>query len=325
MRTAFGMILCLVFIGCNNTESNDSRIFKFFENKVYKGDFVLSETLIKDLNGNETPDTIFLYKEREWNDPGDFQKIVIHFDSGTKMYFFNLGDWIGKPEFVKVTPEKGLLVIDGYTYASSPQLLTVIDLDENEPKIVFKDGFDLSELRDLNGDGNLEFIGRKYYAESITELDSIYYSTTYSPYFVMQYLDNQLIVNEELMEQYNLENYVGYFGKYDRHDRYMIASPLYKYGDLYEPYFMNMQGRLWPETSKRLLNVEELSGYSKEELRLMRNEIFAFHGYTFDSADLREYFETKEWYQPIGKEVIENLNKIEKSNIELILELERNN
>jgi hypothetical protein len=46
------------------------------------------------------------------------------------------------------------------------------------------------------------------------------------------------------------------------------------------------------------LSDQELESKSKEELRLIRNEVFARKGYVFKNEDLNAYFKTKSWYQP---------------------------
>ncbi len=48
----------------------------------------------------------------------------------------------------------------------------------------------------------------------------------------------------------------------------------------------------------KYLSDEELQTKSKEELRFIRNEIFARKGYVFKSDDLNEYFSNKVWYKP---------------------------
>lgn len=54
----------------------------------------------------------------------------------------------------------------------------------------------------------------------------------------------------------------------------------------------------WPETSERVMLNGELSNYPRPMLRLIRNEIFARHGYIFNSKDLQQYFGAQDWYQP---------------------------
>ncbi|WP_289045321.1 YARHG domain-containing protein [uncultured Olleya sp.] len=51
-------------------------------------------------------------------------------------------------------------------------------------------------------------------------------------------------------------------------------------------------------TSFEFLSEEVLKTKPKEELRLLRNEIFARKGYVFKSEDLNIYFKTKTWYTP---------------------------
>ncbi len=71
------------------------------------------------------------------------------------------------------------------------------------------------------------------------------------------------------------------------------------------------------------LTKTELYGKSAEELRIMRNEIFARHGYIFKSQDLQEYFKSKEWYKPLHQDVTDLLTESDKKNIELIVEQEK--
>jgi len=78
----------------------------------------------------------------------------------------------------------------------------------------------------------------------------------------------------------------------------------------------------WPETSLRLLTREELAGCDKRELRLMRNEIFARHGYIFKSRDLNEYFLRTRWYAPLFSDVTPRLSDTELVNVELLRTLE---
>ena len=70
---------------------------------------------------------------------------------------------------------------------------------------------------------------------------------------------------------------------------------------------------------KRLLREYDIIGLSKKELRIMRNWIYARHGYSFRSQDLINYFSKFEWYQPKYTEFPFNLlTDIEQRNIELI-------
>ncbi len=58
-------------------------------------------------------------------------------------------------------------------------------------------------------------------------------------------------------------------------------------------------------------------------LKLLRNEIFARHNYTFKDAKLQKHFEAFEWYEPTSNPDNKvELNTIEKHNVELIKTLE---
>lgn len=79
----------------------------------------------------------------------------------------------------------------------------------------------------------------------------------------------------------------------------------------------------YPDASIRILTPSELSGYSKRELKLMRNEIFARHGYIFKTDDMKKHFASKQWYEPQYNDVNGMLTDIEKQNINTIQQLEK--
>jgi hypothetical protein len=67
-----------------------------------------------------------------------------------------------------------------------------------------------------------------------------------------------------------------------------------------------------------LMNTTYLGRFSKEELRLMRNEILARHGWKFQSKDLQDYFSRQVWYRPVADNNNIKLSVIEQLNIQLI-------
>ena len=60
-----------------------------------------------------------------------------------------------------------------------------------------------------------------------------------------------------------------------------------------------------------------------QNLKIMRNEIFARHGYKFKTKDMAGYFSTKSWYVPQYDDITSKLTPIETLNIALIQELEK--
>lgn len=73
---------------------------------------------------------------------------------------------------------------------------------------------------------------------------------------------------------------------------------------------------------EREMTYDDVEGKSAEELRLMRNYIFARRGYIFESEDLKEYFEQFSWYVPLYYDVTPRLSDIEKYNVNFIKEYE---
>lgn len=74
------------------------------------------------------------------------------------------------------------------------------------------------------------------------------------------------------------------------------------------------------ECSTRLINVnnDELSGLSKSQLRILKNEIYARKGHTFSSKDMKDYFSNYSWYRPLNNNAKIKLNDIETQNVALI-------
>lgn len=75
--------------------------------------------------------------------------------------------------------------------------------------------------------------------------------------------------------------------------------------------------------TQRLVTDSDLSTKSKDDLRIMRNYIFARHGYIFKSPDLREYFSKFSWYTPKYSDVNSLLTPLEQSNIKAIQNYEK--
>ncbi len=80
--------------------------------------------------------------------------------------------------------------------------------------------------------------------------------------------------------------------------------------------------RIFPESSNTLLNKSDLKNLTKDELSIARNEIFAAHGYKFNTERFRTYFNKQIWYKPLYKDVVDKLSEIEKKNIQLLKTLE---
>lgn len=78
----------------------------------------------------------------------------------------------------------------------------------------------------------------------------------------------------------------------------------------------------YPKASQELLTEADVENMNGDELELMRNEIYARHGYSFKNKTMRYYFEEKDWYIPMGIDVRHKLTDTEVKNIELIYRYE---
>ncbi|HHV98546.1 MAG TPA: YARHG domain-containing protein [Clostridiaceae bacterium] len=78
---------------------------------------------------------------------------------------------------------------------------------------------------------------------------------------------------------------------------------------------------LFPSDSE-LITEEYLMELTKDEVALLRNEIFARHGYIFRTEPFRTYFSNKPWYTPNENFDDSLLSEIEKANVNTILAYE---
>jgi len=73
----------------------------------------------------------------------------------------------------------------------------------------------------------------------------------------------------------------------------------------------------------KLISEPMLHGLSLNELRLLRNEVYARHGRQFQAPWLSQYFFSQPWYQPDEKFKDEDLSGPDKQNVETIVAYEK--
>jgi hypothetical protein len=78
----------------------------------------------------------------------------------------------------------------------------------------------------------------------------------------------------------------------------------------------------YPEASNRLLTNSDVAHLPNGELTIMRNEIFARHGYIFKTQEMIKHFSKQNWYRPLYEEVFGDLSDIEKKNVQFIKSFE---
>jgi hypothetical protein len=81
----------------------------------------------------------------------------------------------------------------------------------------------------------------------------------------------------------------------------------------------------YPIASTRELKQEEVLNLTAEEMKKMRNEIYARHGYIFQNQEMLAHFSKMPWYKGEHTDVRNMLTPLEKKNIELIKEMEKYN
>lgn len=82
----------------------------------------------------------------------------------------------------------------------------------------------------------------------------------------------------------------------------------------------SIDGDFYHISGSRKLTEEDVKGKTSHELRIMRNEIYARHGYIFKDPILRDYFIQKSWYKPTTISV--TFNDIEEYNVRFIQQYE---
>lgn len=75
--------------------------------------------------------------------------------------------------------------------------------------------------------------------------------------------------------------------------------------------------------STDLLTTADVENLTRPEISILRNLIFARHGYTFASPAFRNYFERNDWYVPYKKDIRNDLSDTEKKNADKLKNYEK--
>ncbi|NMM49122.1 YARHG domain-containing protein [Marinigracilibium pacificum] len=76
--------------------------------------------------------------------------------------------------------------------------------------------------------------------------------------------------------------------------------------------------------SNTILNKSDVENLKRGDLLIIRNTIYARHGYSFKNRPLRVFFDAQDWYIPVHTDIRSDFTEIEKQNIELLLRYEKN-
>lgn len=70
--------------------------------------------------------------------------------------------------------------------------------------------------------------------------------------------------------------------------------------------------------SKQKLAEKDLKNLRKLDLEIIKNSVFARHGYSFKKETYRNFFEQTDWYIPVSNNVDNELSPLEKENVALL-------
>lgn len=185
-----------------------------------------------------------------WGDPGDFTRLHIRMPGRKDFVLTNENGWVKygsnyasiSPELrktnlvgsdyvlaVKASEHRTLLLLFGYSYASSPGSLDVLGVsDDGQIGVVLhRDEFGLKEVRDLDGDGIVEVVGYPCLSEEwgnglLSYAPFNVYNLGFSPAAHSN-------LSLSLSETYNLKNYYGWAGPKCSEDFAVVLHP--KVGD----------------------------------------------------------------------------------------------
>lgn len=91
--------------------------------------------------------------------------------------------------------------------------------------------------------------------------------------------------------------------------------------------FFTYKERYYPDEkflfSEKKITRNDLFWYTKGQLRILRNTIYALHGYEFKNEELKELFNEQKWYKVDSNFTEDSFSKIEKANIKTLLEEEK--
>ncbi len=88
-------------------------------------------------------------------------------------------------------------------------------------------------------------------------------------------------------------------------------------------YFATTQKVTELNPSVDTLTQKDVEKLTKADIYVLRNSIYAKHGYSFKKRALRVFFDSHDWYMPVHVNIKSELTDLEKKNIKLLLRYEK--
>lgn len=179
--------------------------------------------------------------------------------------------------------------------------------------------FETQEPGDDAYDGKFEF--------NVKKNDSLLQGT-WSSYKKIEIPKRNYILQKKIFK-YNPEQMLEHSRRYGDWNNFINKEETYYYGDekyseTYEEFSTSTEKIYEINASTQLLKKKDVENLKKGDLVIIRNTIYARHGYSFKNRPLRVFFDAQPWYIPVHTNIKNDLTEIEKKNIQLLLKYEKN-
>lgn len=124
---------------------------------------------------------------------------------------------------------------------------------------------------------------------------------------------------DQMLSQSSYKNFCDWEKK-SKKEKEIIEDDTY----IYESYVSATDKIFEINASTTELTKVDVENLTKGDLLVIRNMIYARHGYSFKNRPLRVFFDAQEWYIPVNTDIKKDLTEIEKKNIQLLLKYEKN-
>lgn len=125
-------------------------------------------------------------------------------------------------------------------------------------------------------------------------------------------------------QYYDYDPYYGDFGYSNAGVQTLELTPDMQYGN--DVVRVNSLKNIINNLRYYKISISDLYGLDCDDLRVLRNAFYAFHGYIFKSNDLAWFFSQFSWYYPRYRDqgrCAKQMNQTEKYNIGIIKKRER--
>lgn len=315
-KITYIIILALFTIGCNSKiKDSETKI------EIEKGTEIIDKKGIEISNDNNLENETNKLKEQDVTKSSKSNTI--------------LGSWVGyfKEDTKLHYNEKGIYVDEGFYWNRENKINISVDeltdslvsghsvvAGNNRPfKGIVKNGkFKVKEPGDDKYDGEFNFeilegklIG-KWTAYKNIDIKNRKYSLE-----KMVFAYNSDIMLEQVKEYVDWNTFTAEEGSEEMEED--------EFEDWVRKEFASATELIFTiNASKTLLKKEVVENLKKGDITIIRNTIYARHGYSFKNRPLRVFFDAQSWYIPVHTDIKSEFTDIEKENIKLLLRYEKN-